>query len=201
MVAPLVALAALLLAAPGSFDLETLAATLRGAPAWRARFVQRYVPAGLETGTTERGTLLLARPLRLRFEYAGEAPRVFAVDGAVARMVDVAAGTCDAVPLDRGRWTRLPLAAILDPGAARDAFEAEAQGDGLRLRPRQPTADVQEIRLSGTPGAPPSVLVVLDPGGNRNEFRFSHWEKLADPGPEPFQPHLPGAPPCPAVEE
>lgn len=201
MVAAVAALAALLLAPPGTFDLETLAATLRSAPAWRADFVQRYLPAGLDAGTSERGTVLLAHPLRLRFDYSGDSPRVFAVDGTVARLVDSTAGTCDAMALDRGRWARLPFAAILDPGAARDTFAVRAEAGGLHLLPRQPVAEVHEIVLTGRPGSPPSTLVVLDPAGNRNEFRFSRWQKMADPGPEPFQPHLPGVPPCPPAEE
>lgn len=196
MPAHITVLAALLLSTPTLLDVETLAAALRRAPAWRVEFVQRYLPAGLETATSETGTLLLAPPARLRFDYAGAQPRTFAVDGAVARLVEPVAGTCDALELDHGRWQQLPLAALLDPAAAREAFHVHPESGRLRLVPRQATVDIGEIVVAAKPGALPTAITVQDAAGNRNEFRLSRWSPIADPGFQPFQPHLPGQPPC-----
>ncbi len=187
-------------AAPPPLDLASLAAALEASPAWRVEFVQHYLPAGFASGTREGGTLLLVPPARLRFDYRGATPRVFAVDGSVARLVDEHAGTCDAVAIDRGAWERLPLAALLDPAAARQAFLVEERPGELRLVPRHATQDVAEILVTGTPGLPPTRLVIVDPAGNRNEFVFSHWTRTRTPQDDAFRPHLPGAPPCQPVE-
>ncbi len=197
------ALLALLFSAPIASppaDLETLHRALTGAAAWRVEFVQSYIPAGLDAGTQESGTMLLAPPARLRFDYRGASPRVFAVDGAVARLVEPAAGSCDAVALDRGSWGRLPLTALLDPQAARHAFQVEAGPGQLRLVPADAALGLAEIVVVVGPQSLPVAVRISDSLGNRNEFRLSGWTAVADPGMAPFQPHLPDSPPCPPGE-
>ena len=112
-------------------------------PAWQADFVQEFVPSGFSEGTKDAGTLVLAPPSRLRFDY-GASGRIFAVSGNVARHVDLPAGACDAVLLSASTWSRLPLASILDPAAAVAAFAiaevtgshpSRAAGADLRARP------------------------------------------------------------------
>src|SRR5512136_890037 len=124
-----------LLAPPEQDGLDRRAAALRAATAWRADFEQVYTPEGFTEGTTESGHLTLVPPGRLRFDYTSGSPRVFARDGSIGRLVDPAAGSCDAVRLDTGSWSRLPLAAALDPAAARRAFSVESRGPTLRLIP------------------------------------------------------------------
>jgi len=118
---------------PAPDALDRLAGALRASRGWRAAFAQEYIPEGFDTGTTERGTVTLAPPACLRFDYTSGAARIFATDGSVGRLVDPGAGTCDAVRLDAGVWARLPLSAVLDPGAARRAFVVEANGAAIRL--------------------------------------------------------------------
>ncbi len=193
----LVLLLSLALAAPAAPDgLERLAVALRGAKAWEASFVQRYTPEGFETGTAEKGTLTLAPPALLRFDYASGAPRVFATDGSVGRLVDPAAGSCDAVRLDEGAWGRLPLAAALDPPAARRAFTVESSGDTVRLVPKEPTPELAEITVTLTGNGLPSGVLVRDASGNRNEFSFAGWKPRTAPPASFFRPSLPGAAPC-----
>jgi len=194
-------LVALALAAPsGQDNLDRLAAALRSAHAWRAAFTQVYTPEGFTEGTSERGTLTLAPPARLRFDYASGSPRAFAVDGRTARLVDPAAGSCDAVRLDAGTWGRLPLAAVLDPQAARRAFAVESLGPVLRLVPHEPTPDLAEIAVDLDAGGFPSRVIVLDGSGTRNTFTFTGWRAVAEPPPSLFQPALPGQTPCLAAE-
>ena len=191
----IILLAAVAAAPPPS--LERLAAVLHGSHAWRADFVQTYIPQGFDQGTSETGVLTLVPPAELRFDYTAGAGRVFAVDGTVSRLVDAANGTCDAVRLDRGSWARLPLAALLDPGAAERAFAVTGSDHHLQLVPHEPTPDLAlaTITLDGAPM--PRTILVRDGGGNRNEFAFSHWRPAADPGASFFAPSLPGSPPCP----
>jgi outer membrane lipoprotein-sorting protein len=189
----LAAVAATPVAAP---SVEQVAAALRRSPCWSAAFTQRWVPAGFETGATEGGHLTVAFPAMLRFDYAGAAERVFATDGAVARHVDAAAGSCTAVRIDSGTWGRLPLAAILDPGAAREAFAITATGRTLTLAARKPTPELATVEVEVGENGLPQRVTVIDGGGNRNEFSFTAWS----PGPEPaadlFRPALAGASPC-----
>jgi hypothetical protein len=194
----LIALLLPLLAAPlpAADPLAQAAAALRRHPAWRAEFVQTWIPAGFENGTEERGELLLAPPDRLRFDYAGASPRVFAVDGAVARMVDPQAASCEAVRLDDGAWGRLPLAAVLDPAAARRAFAVAPIPGGVELRPHEPLPDVVRILLLLGPDSLPARVEVEDDSGNLNRFRFLGWAEAPPPAATRFRPALPGAPPC-----
>lgn len=176
--------------------LASVSAALRSAPAWQARFEQRYVPAGFDTGTADTGTVLASAPGQVRFDYRDKEPRVFAFDGGVARMVDVGAGTCDAARLDGGKVGSLPLAALLDPQRADEDFTATPAEGELRLVPRQPNPDVREIRLRTGPDGLPTMLTIVDSSDNRNEFTFSGWRRAAAPEPRTFRPSLPSQPPC-----
>ena len=190
----LVVLAATPTSAPA--ELEKLATTLRGSPAWRATFVQTYVPAGFEEGTTEAGTVVLAPPDRLRFDYSGDSSRIFAVDGTILRSVDQEAGTCDAVVLDERTWGRLPLAALLDPTAALASFAVEVQGPVLRLSPRQPNPDVAVVEVVFDSSHLAQRITVTDPSGNRNTFSFAGWQGIGAQADTTFRPSLQGQAPC-----
>jgi outer membrane lipoprotein-sorting protein len=185
-----------LAANPAPDALDRLAAAVRASKGWRAAFAQEYVPEGFDTGTTEQGTLTLAPPACLRFDYTSGAARIFATDGAVGRLVDPGAGTCDAVRLDAGVWARLPLSAVLDPGAARRAFVVETSGGTIRLIPREPTPDLAQVTVTIGPDDLPREVTVRDASGNRNQFTFSDWRPGREPPPAFFRPSLPGAKPC-----
>jgi len=188
--------AALSSAASAAPTLESLAAAINAAPAWRASFAQRYVPAGFAEGTTDHGVVTVAPPVRLRFEYRGENDQVFAVDGAVVRLVDPEAGTCDAVRLDTATWGRLPLAALLDPAAAGQAFDSVSRDTTLVLVPREPMAELARLEVTVGQDGLPATVAVLDAAGNRNELSFRDWRRQREPGIEPFRPSLAGQPPC-----
>ena len=180
---------------PPPAALTEVAARLASAPAWQVSFVQEYVPAGFETGTKEAGTLLLAPPSRLRFDY-GSTGRVFAVDGSIARHVDQPAGVCDAVLLTASAWARLPLATLLDPAAAAQVFTIEPMAGGLQLVPREPYPDLASITLEHDRDGTVIRLVITDEYGNRNLFSFSGWQRMPLPAISRFRPGLTGEAPC-----
>jgi len=193
----MVALILSLVAASGAAPrLETVADALRGSPAWTAEFEQRYLPAGFDDGTVDSGTVLLASPDRLRFEYAGAPGRVFAFDGQVARMVDPGAATCDAVRLDEARRGSLPLAVLAAPGRQEELFAQRLEGVTLVLTPHRPDPEVSELRIDIDADGLPSRFTVVDGAGNRNEFSFSRWRRAGAPEAGAFAPGLPGRPPC-----
>ncbi len=181
---------------PRQDNLDRLAAVLRSARAWRADFTQVYTPEGFTEGTTDRGTFTLVPPARLRFDYTTGSPRVFAADGRIGRLVDPAAGSCDAVQLDAGAWGRLPLAAVLDPPAARKAFTVESHDGSLRLVPQEPTPDLAEITVRLDASGLPEAVTVLDGSGTRNAFAFTRWHAVTEPPASFFKPALPGREPC-----
>ncbi|HVN76213.1 MAG TPA: outer membrane lipoprotein carrier protein LolA [Thermoanaerobaculaceae bacterium] len=185
-----------LAAAPDPDALDHLSAALGRAAGWQAEFVQRYTPEGFDTGTTESGHVTLAPPAQLRFDYTSGAPRVFASDGSVGRLVDPGAASCDAVRLDAGAWGRLPLAAALDPTAARRAFVVRSEGQEIRLVPREPTPELAEISITIGPDGLPASVTVRDASGDRNHFTFSGWSARGAPPPSFFRPSLPGSSPC-----
>ncbi|HUK11822.1 MAG TPA: outer membrane lipoprotein carrier protein LolA [Thermoanaerobaculaceae bacterium] len=190
-------LALALLAAPAAApSLEQLAAALRASPGWQVEFVQTYTPEGFDEGTSEPGTLTLAPPARLRFDYAGASPRVFAVDGSVARLVDPGNASCEATRLDQGAWARLPLAAILDPAAAERTFAVEASAGRLRLVPREKVPELAEVVIGLDGGTLPHTVLVRDASGNRNQFALTRWKPIAAPAAALFAPSLPGKAPC-----
>jgi outer membrane lipoprotein-sorting protein len=186
----------ILAATPGQDGLDRLAAALHSAKAWQAEFVQIYTPGGFAEGTTDRGRLTLVPPVRLRFDYTSGSPRVFATDGHIGRLVDPAAGSCDAVRLDVVAWGRLPLAAALDPAAARLVFTVESRGGTLRLLPREPNPELAEITMALDAKGMPESVTVRDTSGNSNRFSFTRWKPAAEPPAAFFQPALPGSSPC-----
>ena len=186
-------------AAPAT--LEEVARAVAAAPAWRVAFSQRYVPAGFETGASESGSLTLTPPASLRFDYAGDQPRVFAADGALARWVDRGAGSCTAVRLDTATWGRLPLTALLDPGVARAAFSVAVAGRTLTLTAVEPTPELERVVITVDDRSLPRAVTVVDGSGNRNEFTFTGWSVRTAPEPAFFRPALPGAAPCRPAEE
>lgn len=175
--------------------LVDLASRLASSGAWQADFVQEFVPTGFEAGSQDSGTLLLAPPSRLRFDY-GSSGRIFAVSGSIARHVDVPAGVCDAVALSTSVWSRLPLATLLDPGATMQMFAVDATPGGLRLLPREPMPEMEAIHVTLGPDGHVARIETIDESGNRSVFRFSGWKPVRAPVPSHFQPSLPGQEPC-----
>ncbi|HNX49492.1 MAG TPA: outer membrane lipoprotein carrier protein LolA [Thermoanaerobaculaceae bacterium] len=195
----MVALLALLLAASPPptqpSQLATLAARMAAAPAWQADFVQDLVPAGFSEGTREAGTLVVAPPARLRFDYGADG-RIFAVSGSVARQVDLQTGGCDAVLLSASTWSRLPLATILDPAAAAGSFVISEAPGMIGLTPREPIPELATVEIRLDQAGNVASVMVLDQTGNRNTFSFSRWRRLPAQPVSTFEPALPGHVPC-----
>jgi len=138
-----------------------------------------------------------AHPSRLRFDYTSDPRRTFAVDGAVARMVDEQAGSCQAVVLTEGSWAALPVAGLADPAALRQLFLVQQQEGKLVLVPEKPLPEVARVEIAVSREGLPAEVLVEDAQGNRNLFRFGGWRAIPAPAPAFFTPALPGSTPCP----
>lgn len=178
------------LAAPAATSTDVTAVLSRvqgwldGTRDLQARFEQTLVSGALGAGTRETGRLYLARPGRMRWEYAAPDAKVALLDGDRTLLY---------LPGDRqmlrGRLTAetSPLPALL-AGSARLAsvFEARLVGPvagtrgavALRLLPRRPSDGFEEVTLH-VRAADGSIVgaEVVDGAGNRMLYRFSSMRR------------------------
>jgi hypothetical protein len=150
-------------------------------PAWTAVYRQEYVPAGMALGEEAVGQVWLAWPDRALFHTGKPPVRLMGLEGRTARLVDLDAGSCDEHRLAEREWERFPLAVLLDPEGAVDRFDLDAAGEsGVVLRPREP-GGVDRVEVEVGDDGLPAEVVIVDPQGATNRFRFTAWS--AAPGP------------------
>ena len=155
-------------------------------------FVQTYEGGVLRTRTTERGTVAIKRPGRMRFLYTKPEKKEFVSDGnrMYAHMVaDKQVIVSPAPGPDQGDIPAMFLAGQSD--LARDytptftALPGAASGlVTLKLVPKKPSAEYESIGI----GVDPATLQILfltavDTQGGRSSFTFSNLKEnrgLAD---------------------
>ena len=127
------------------------------------------------------GRVWLAWPYRALF-HTGEPPvRLMGLEGRTARLVDLDARSCDEHRLSEREWERFPLAALLDPAGTEDRFDLEVSGNaGVVLRPRQP-GGVDRVEVDVGDDGLPAGVVIVDPQGATNRFRFTGWSSASGP--------------------
>jgi len=178
-------------AAPPADDANTLLAALaghfRGAPSVKGHFVQAYTNKALGREVKEEGTLLLAPPDRLRWEYQKPERKLFIAAGGVSWFYVPADEVAYRVFLDKDRSRLLPTRFILGDEKLGDEFEATEvpAHEGLRrlvLMPRVPTEELERLVLTlAFPGPRLDTLDVLDPLGNRTSYRFTDLAAAGTP--------------------
>jgi len=141
----------------------------------RARFTQTYRSGAVGREVKERGTLALKRPGRMRWEYEAPERKTFVSDGRNFYFY---------VPADRQVIVReqkdaTGVAGLLlaGPGAILEPFapelqEAPAGRTRLRLVPRKPDPEVEEILLDVDAEYRVRSIEVSDPQGNTSRFEF-----------------------------
>ena len=143
----------------------------------RARFEQRSRVAALGSDEVSQGSVLVARPGRMRWEYEAPQPSVIVVDGDAVRIYSPADEQLQIAPLTREMLSPTALGFLLGESDLRETFHAErldAPSGELRLR-LVPVADsgfeYLELWLEAERyGLRGSVLVDLF--GNRTELLF-----------------------------
>ncbi len=141
----------------------------------RARFVQSYRSGMLGREVKERGTLSLKRPGRMRWDYESPEKKTFVSDGRAFYFY---------VPADRQVLVReqkdaTGVAGLLLAGQDRalepftPSLEAAPAGLlRLRLVPRKPDPEVEELRIDVDTAYRVRAIEVLDAQGNRSRFEF-----------------------------
>src|SRR5262245_25180114 len=144
-----------------------------------ARFTQVVESPALPTAQTESGTLYLARPGRMRWEYSTPPGKLAIADGRRTWLYLPEDRQALSAPLagpgqDQGIGLLLggtpDILAVFSP---RLVPAGVAGGRAvLALRPRSPDAAYDEVRVETDAGGFPIAIVVNDPLGGRVTYRF-----------------------------
>jgi hypothetical protein len=165
----------------GMIALEALNSALRAESAWRADYDQEYVAAGMGAGDRVSGVVAVAWPDRAFFRTTDPTIQMMGLEGRLVRLVDLDVPSCDEHRLDDDEWSRIPLAAVLDPSGAVDRFTVLEHGArGFILVPREPGGVDRVEVLLGDDGLPAHVVVV-DPQGATNSLTFTSWSPSKGP--------------------
>jgi outer membrane lipoprotein carrier protein len=141
----------------------------------RARFVQSYRSGALGRETREHGTLSLKRPGRMRWEYEAPERKTFVSDG--HSFYFYVPADRQVIVKDQKDATGVAGLLLAGTGAPLQRFvpsleEAPAGRFRLRLVPREPDPDMDELRLEGDASFRLRAVEVLDAQGNRSRFEF-----------------------------
>lgn len=178
----ILSIAAAVAAHGGAMDaLERVGSALRAADAWQAAYQQEYIAAGMSAGESVTGTVTAAWPDRARFRTGQPVTQMMGLEGRLVRLVDLEVGSCDEHRLSDQEWSRIPLAAVLDPATALDHFTVVEHGDrGFALMPREP-GGVQRVEVRLGEDDLPAEVVIVDPQGATNRLRFQSWRPVDPP--------------------
>ena len=147
----------------------------RGVRDLTARFVQTYRSGALGREVVEKGVLSLKPPSRMRWEYREPEKKTFVSDGKTSFFY---------VPADRQVIRRetsdsRDLPAMLLSGHADIvgtfdvALETGPAGlQRLRLTPRKPEPEIEQLYVDVDAGDRIRAILVLDAQGNRSQFAF-----------------------------
>jgi outer membrane lipoprotein carrier protein len=155
---------------------RSVEARLRQPSGLRARFVQSYRSGMLGREVQERGILSLKRPGRMRWDYESPEKKTFVSDGSTFYFY---------VPADRQVIVREQKDAtgvaglllsgqggLVEPFVPSVVPDAPAGLVRLRLVPRKPDPEIEELQLDVDPAFRVRAIEVLDPSGNRSRFEF-----------------------------
>jgi hypothetical protein len=180
----------------GMIALEALNSALRAESAWRADYDQEYVAAGMGAGEKVSGVVAVAWPDRALFRTTDPTVQMMGLKGRLVRLVDLEVPSCDEHGLDDDEWSRIPLAAVLDPSGAVDRFTVLEHGErGFVLVPHEPGGVDRVEVILGDDGLPEEVVVV-DPQGATNSLTFSSWTSSEGPPDGAWLPEPPSGLEC-----
>lgn len=141
-----------------------------------ARFSQSYRSGMLGRELTERGTLSIKRPGRMRWEYKDPEPKLFVSDGRTFYFYVPADRQVIVSEQDPSRSLAARL--LSGRGGLADEFEVTLESpleEGvvrLKLVPRGGQADVERAFLDVEPSGRIRAILLDDLQGNRTRFRF-----------------------------
>ena len=167
---------------------------------FRAEFVQVTRSVALGSGSsqqmTSKGSVVFAKPGKMRWSYLEPEPSVVVSDGNILWIYDPTFREAQKLPAGEGYMTGVAVQFLLGDGELQRDFEVsalscEADVVELRLDPRaEASYEKLHVRLNPTTGdlLGTTVFFVL---GNVTELTFSNIETNRDPAPDVFRLDLP----------
>jgi len=171
--------------------LEELGALLKSREAWKASYVQEYIPAGMDLGEEVSGELRIAWPDHALFLQKEPEKRSMGLEGRRLRLVDFEALSCDEHILSEEEWQRVPLIAVLDTRQALEHFSILKGDSGAILLLPHEKGGVERVELSLGPKGLPGTLIIRDPQGAISTFHFTGWKAVKKPAGESWLPEPP----------
>ena len=147
-------------------------------------------PAGAEMEAS--GSVVFAKPGRMRWEYTEPEPSLVVSDGETLWIYDPAAQEVQVLPVGAGLLSAAALQFLLGEGEILESFAVEARGCaeprvGLLLTPREPAGyERLEMRVDAATGQVASTTVI-DLFGNRTEVGFTRMRTNAGPADDLFR--------------
>jgi outer membrane lipoprotein carrier protein len=161
----------------------------------RARFVQTTHPAAVARAsapTTSRGTVVVAKPSRMRWTYEAPEASVVVSDGKMLWIYDPGFGEVQRLPVGDGYMSGAALQFLLGRGQMEREFEVgliscAPERVELELTPREPTSYAR-LRIVADPrSGNVSQTRIEDLLGNVTKVEFSGIEVNLDPAADVFR--------------
>jgi outer membrane lipoprotein carrier protein len=149
----------------------------------RASFAQTSFSAALGTETVSKGTVIVERPGKMRWEYAAPDGRVIVLDKESIRIWNPEENQLQIAALSAGTVSPTALGFLLGQAVLRDTFVAEVISEparaerGLRLRPKS-DGGFESLELWVDPNTYQlQESIVLDLFGNRTRLRLDEMRE------------------------
>ncbi len=180
----------------GMSALTALGSALRGADAWRADYTQEYIAAGMGAGEVVTGVVTVGWPDRALFATGDPVIQTMGLEGRKVRLVDLEVPSCDEHVLGDDEWSRVPLAAVLDPAGAVEHFAVlDREPNGFTLVPREP-GGVDRVEVTLDENSLPLEVLIVDPQGATNRLQFTQWTATDPPSEGRWLPSPPSGLEC-----
>ncbi len=156
---------------------------LNGLKGLVASFTQTVESAGLPRPQTEKGTLYLLRPGRMRWEYDVPRGKLAIADGRKSYVYLPEERQVLVAPLDP-EGTRTGVGLLLRPVDLVGSFAISwgpGSGHGSRpllLKPRTPRSEYDHLLLLAGPDHLVRALTIVDPLGSRVTYRFDRLRRI-----------------------
>ncbi len=141
---------------------------------WRAKFTQSYTYAAANRTQRSRGTLLVKKPGKLRWDYAEPKAKSIVLDGAKLTQYDPEENQAYVDEHFDATAMSAAVSFLLGRGSLQKEFTLALAGeDRLVLRPRVPDGRVERIELEVTGEGEVTGTRVVDGSGNENALAFA----------------------------
>jgi outer membrane lipoprotein carrier protein len=146
-------------------------------------FTEQYTPTG-RAQRTESGTIVLRRPLRMRWDYAQPRGKLFVCDGKYLWLYNPAENTVEQTPVKESDDMRVPLAFLLGKLNFQKEFkniQAHAEGFDLRITAEPKSEDMPYSSVEFVVGSDSHIKTVKMTNFDHSLLSYSFDQERVDP--------------------